>query len=184
MSDDLEYFTEFLADPSVPDLNEFFRILRRWMVYITEHKDEFNYLLDDEWKEIRERLIGELEIRVDQKDELEYEWEDLIEEILDHDRVDYAEWIELLKRRLEFMKTYNYIFDIPEADIIKAEKEIKNMVMLREAAYRADQAYRFSKLSLDQAIADLDDKLTAYYQRTGKIPIYPVYKEKKVYKGN
>jgi len=180
----LEYFTEFLEDPSVPDINEFFRILRRWIKYIEAHKDEFNYLADDEWKEVRERLIAELDIRVDIKDDLEFEFDEINGEFEKIPEGDFDKSLELFNRRLEFMKTYKYVFDFSDEVINEFEEKIIDYAKGLEAARQADENVRIKQMELDIAIAALDDDLAKHYERTGKVPVLPSYPDKKVYKGN
>jgi hypothetical protein len=184
MSHDFEYFTEFLENPSAPEINEFFRMLRQWAEYLEAHEHEFNYLADDDWKEIRERIIAELEIRVPLKDDLEDEWEELNEEGENLYELNSSAATEFLHRKLNFMKTYRYVFDFCEADIDEFERLINDYLKSMQEARIADEKVRFTKLALDTAIAELDEELVKYYERTGKILVLPSYQEKKAHRGN
>lgn len=77
MSKDLDYFAEFLANPAAYEFNEFYRMAGAWSKYIRDHKEDFNYLEDDQWKEIRERLLTELNKRETHRREVEEDWKDL-----------------------------------------------------------------------------------------------------------
>ena len=110
MSRDLEYFTEFLADPSAYSFDEFFRWVREWGRYILDHKDEFNYLEDDEWKEIRERLIAEFEKREDKMDAVDDEWDEIGAMLENAANLSDKEKIELYERQIQFMKDYKSYF--------------------------------------------------------------------------
>lgn len=180
----MEYFSEFLENPSAPDLNEFFRVLRQWAEYLEAHKHEFNYLADDDWKEIRERLIAELEIRVPLKDDLEVEWETLNDEGANIYELSDTAATEFLYRKLDFMKSHQYVFDFGDEDINEFERLVIDYLKSLKEAQIADEKVRSTKLRLDHAIAELDEELVRYYERTGKILVLPIYKDKKAYRGN
>lgn len=184
MADDFEYFAEFLEAPAAPDINEFFRMVRRWAKYIEAHKGEFNYLEDDEWKEIRERLLAVLEIRVDEKDALWEEFEEMTNEELDHDVLSDAEIVEICRQRLEFMKSYQTLFQFPDEDIAELEKKFAEFVRSVEVARIKKIEARFARLELDKSIADLDEEMIKHYEKTGKIPMLPVYMKSKNRQGN
>ena len=185
MVDDFEYFAEFLEDPSVPDLNEFFRILRRWAKYIEAHKHEFNYLEDEEWREIRERVLEVLEIRIDEKVDLEEEWHEINEAIGKMSEEGNDQGLALYTRRLEFMKAYQNVFDIPDADIVEFEENVGKFAKLLQRARISEARLQFNRLAIAESIADIDEGLVEYYEKTGKIPSFPVYADKiKNYKGN
>ena len=184
MSRDLEYFTEFLADPSAVSLGEFYRMAKEWGRYIIDHKGEFDYLADDEWKDIRERLLDEFQIREELKETVEAEWEELCEIIENFPNLDNDEKIEFLKRKLEFMKTYQGFYNFRDEDIAYFEEKIPKYIESARKTEIAEEQTRISKQELDKSIADLDEYLVNYYERTGKIPSVPSYSDKKKHKGN
>ncbi len=184
MTYDLAYFKDFLADPAAPDINEFFRLLHEWIKYIESHKHEFNYLEDDEWKEVRERLLDELEFRLDIKEDLQAEWDELLETVEKFENLTDEEVVEYTQRRLEFMKNYQHVFKIPDEDIAELERLTTDCLESMRASKIAAEQSRLAKLRLDESIANLDDSLSDYYERTGKRIILPAYRRKKVYRGN
>ena len=184
MGYDLEYFTEFLENPSEPDIADFYAMVRKWTEYIREHQDEFNYLEDDEWKEIRERLIEEWQKREVVREAINAEWEKLNEEDDNSDNLSDEEVIDYMRRRLDFMKAHQKFYDFKDEDIIQLEESFSNFVESVKVAQIAEVQARLAKVALDKSIANLDDGLVKYYERTGKIPVLPVYPEKKVRKGN
>lgn len=184
MSRDLDYFTEFLADPSAYSFDDFFRIAKQWGRYILDHKDEFDYLVDDEWKEIRERLIGEFESREDEMDAVDEEWEEICEITDDLDNLYGWELVKFLSRRLAFMKKYQYYLNCPDESIAFLETNLPQLIESLRAAEMSELEVRVSKMRLDKAIAKLDENLVSYYERTGKILSFPSYPDKKRYKGN
>ena len=184
MVHDFEYFADFLANPSAPELNGFFRMVRLWVKYVDAHKDDFNYLEDDEWKEIRERLLAELEIRMAIKDDLSRQFQGINQEIEDLPDGSFEEAIAIFKQRLEFMKTYQDVFDISDEEVCEFERLIEQTVKSLAKVRAAQENARVKKLEHEQSIADLDDEMFKYYERTGKIPMLPVYRDKKHFKGN
>lgn len=184
MSRDLDYFTEFLEDPSAVSFGEFYRMLKEWADYINAHKGEFDYLADDEWKDIRERLLAEFPKREEVKEAVEEEWAELCELGENLENLDDNEMIELLNRELEFMKTYQGFYNFTDEDIAYLEEKIPNYIESVREAEIAEEKARISKQNLDKSIADLDDCLVNQYERTGKIPSITSYSDKKKHKGN
>ena len=184
MSKDLNYFTEFLEDPSAFSLGEFYRMVKEWANYVTAHKGEFDYLADDEWKDIRERLLAELPKREKIKEEVEAEWAELCELGENLPNLDDKVKIELLNRQLEFMKTYQGFYNFRDEDIAYFEEKIPKYIESVRKTEIAEDQVRISKQELVKSIADLDEFLVNYYERTGKIPSIPSYADKKKHKGN
>lgn len=182
MSKDLEYFTGFLAEPSAYSFDDFFRMVREWAVYIENHKDEFDYLADDQWKEIRERLIAEFENREDEMEAADDEWDEICE--VSVEELDGWELVKFLNRKLEFMNKYQHYFKFREEDIAYLETNIPKFIKSLKKAETSDLRVRLSKIELDESIAEFDDHLVNYYERTGKIPIVPSYPDKKKHRGN
>ena len=181
MSKDLEYFTEFLENPAASDNNEFHRMAREWGRYILAHKDEFDYLRDDEWKEVRERLLDELYRREDEGD-AEY---DAINLIAENSRdLSYEELIEFGDRKLRFMKNYQVRYNFPDEEIAEVENINEDFRKKYREAKKADEKLRRLRQKYRDSIAKLDDELVEFYRRTGKIPFITRYRDKKNHKGN
>ncbi len=179
MNRDLDYFTEFLADPSAVSLGEFYRMVKEWANYVMAHKDDFDYLADDEWKEIRERLLAELSIREAKKEAVEAEWAEMCEIFENVENLHDWELVKLLNRQLEFMKAYQGFYNFTDEAIVHLETKIPEFVEKIKIAEKAEAEARKSKMKLDQSIADLDDELVRHYERTGKIVSLPSYPNKK-----
>ena len=148
-------------------------------VYIEDHKDEFNYLADDEWKEVRERLIADFENREDEMDAADEEWAEICEICDDVEKLRRWKLIEFLNRKLEFMKKYQHYFKFQDEDIAYLETNIPNFVESVKTAERADLQARLSKIKLDESIAELDEYLAKCYERTGKILSVPSFPTRK-----
>lgn len=184
MSKDLDYFTEFLANPAAYEFNEFYQWARKWGQYVLDHKDEFNYLEDDEWKEIRERLLDEFYKREDRMEAVEDEWEELCEIGENLETLGDKEAIKYLKRRLEFIKEYQGFLKFEDKDVTDFEKHITKFVASVRNSETANLWVSLKKINLDKSIAELDDELVKYYERTGKIPTLLNYNVKKKHDGN
>jgi len=184
MSYELEYFTEFLEDPSAPEIGEFYEMLTEWADYVREHRDEFDYLEDDEWKEIRERLIDEIEKRDVHRKAIDDEWQEACRIIEDDSKASDDEVLEALKKQLEIMKIYRKLHEFTDEHISSLENHITNYSEKIRAARIAEENARMAQLALEKSIANLDESLAKYQERTGKTPILPNYRDKKVHKGN
>jgi hypothetical protein len=184
MSYDLEYFTEFLEDPSAPSLAEFYRMVTAWCHYLDEHKGEFNYLEDDEWEEIRERLLDEMDVREERKEQIEAEFEEIFVQVEDISVIGDEKAIELCKRRVQFMKDYQELYDFRDEDIAGMEEDLMNLEKsVRDAAILKDKL-RAAEWELDESLAKIDDEMLKAYERTGKFPRIHWYQGLKQHKGN
>lgn len=184
MSYDLEYFREFLEDPSVPPIAEFYEMVNKWGTYLIEHNGEFNYLEDDEWKEIRERLIKEFAKREAVKHEINDEWEALLEAVGDYNKLSDEEAIAYGKRKLEFIKTHKDLYSFPDEEIKRLEEAL---ISLEESYHKdldAQEQLRISDLKLEESLANLDKEMLRIYERTGKFPRVQFYSGVKKNKGN
>lgn len=184
MEYELEYFAEFLDDPTKPEINEFFRMIDLWAKFIEAHRDEFNYLEDAEWEEIRERLLDDLYERIDIRDEIRAQWFKINRHCLSLPQNELFKFLELGKIRLDFMKKYPYILQIEQPEIDEAEELVNDLEKRLAEARFADEKLRFMRLHIDQTVAELDESLAKHYEKTGKIPVLPRYPGKKVYRGN
>lgn len=184
MSRDLDYFTEFLENPSKPSLGEFYRMAKEWGTYLQEHKGDFNYLEDDDWKEIRERFIAEYLVREEEKQDVEDEWAcigimvDRIEELSDLNA------LALLKRQTAFLEKYRDLYNVTDEMLKDSKAAYKKLEKSMKEAKIAEAKLRISEQNLQQSIADLDDHLVEAEEKTGKKQQMFFYKGKKGYKGN
>jgi len=181
---DLEYFREFLENPSAYPIGRFYSMLRAWGRYLSEHKDKFNYLEDEEWREIRERLIAEYPHREELKAQIDEEWEEINEIEEDADNLTDEELIEYFQKQLEFMKKYQELYDFTDEQIESGIEKLNNYIKTIENQKIADRNYRISKENLAKSIVDLDEELVKVYERTGKIPQLHNYRGIKHHKGN
>lgn len=184
MSKDFEYFTEFLADPSKYPFDEFHKWAKEWGRYIIDHEGEFNYLEDDEWKEIRERLLDVFYAREHEMDEAEDEWEEICEIDETVDTMQGKEFINFMFRKLNFLKDHKYYFNFDQNIIRDFEKHIMDYVRTKKDAELAQLRASLKKIDYDNSIAELDDELVRYYERTGKIPRVTTHQPKKKHNGN
>lgn len=184
MSKDLDYFAEFLADPSKYSFDELHGWAKQWGRYLLEHKDEFNYLEDDEWKEIRERLLDALYDSEDQMDAVEEEWEEIGEMLENADKLTPREKIKLYERQIQFMKDYKMYFNFKEEDIKGLGIRLAKYVNSVREVELLEMQLQFKKLDYEKSIAELDDELAGYYERTGKIPKVTALKYVKKHRGN
>lgn len=184
MSRDFDYFAEFLADPAKYEFDEFHRLTKEWGRYIQEHADEFNYLEDDEWKEIRERLLDVFYEREHEMDEVEDEWDDLCEMLENVDKLSFREKVKLYERQIQFMKDYRYYFNFKEEDIVGLTKHLANYVQSSRKLELIKLRMALKKADYNKSIAKLDDELFNYLERTGKTPRITTHQPIKKHRGN
>lgn len=183
MAKDLEYFKEFLDNPGAYKVKEFYDYVHEWGDYITAHKDEFNYLEDEEWREIKERVLEALIIHED----LREEFEDLNERLKAIDELETdAEKIEFYKEWLAFVKTHQADYDFAEEDIAEAEELLGKLIIDVLDAEILEERLKRHKTSHQKSLAQLDDSLAEQYERTGKRAVLTAlqFKFSKRLKGN
>ena len=181
MSKDLEYFKDFLANPESYNIRDFYSIICKWAEYTIAHKDEFNYLEDEEWREIRERVLHALEIKEDLKEEFENIKFKLgfIEKLTtDADKITvYKEWLEFIKRN-------QTEYDFSDETITSSEAGLNKLIISVLDCEVAEERLKGGKMRYAQSIRDLDDSMVEHYQRTGKRPVLSALQFKKRNRGN
>ena len=184
MDKDLDYFKEFLENPSAVSLWDFYQMLGEWGNYLLEHKGEFNYLEDEEWREIRERLKAEYSIREMDKADLENEWEYLNDLSENPEALTDEEIISVLRRKVALIKAYREYFDFDDEELLEMEKKAENLMKAKKESLIANENLRRSEETLDKSLADMDDLLLNIEKQTGKIPKIQFYQAKKPHNGN
>lgn len=180
MSKDLKYFKKFLENPTSYNNREFNEFVKHWVDYITEHKDEFDYLNDDDWEEVRERLIEEIDCREDAREDLD----EINEQFQVCKNKSYKERIELHQKWIAFMKRNQFNYEFSDEDIAEEEKNLENSIRADREVTVAEENLRISKIESRKSLAKLDDKLAEYYESTGKIPVLNALQFKKKFDGN
>ena len=181
MSKDLEYFKDFLENPASFKVREFYLMLHEFVIYIKAHKDDFNYLEDEEWREIRERVFAELE----KKEELKAEFDalDVKMELASKKGMD-ADKINVNKEWLEFMKRNKFQYDFTDEVIKESERRLNIFINAVVNFEFKEKELKESDIKLQKALEKLDNSIFANYERTGKRPILTSLKSKKPKKGN
>jgi len=181
MKKDLEYFKEFLADPASFKVGEFYQMVHEWAVYISAHKDEFNYLEDEEWREIRERLIAAFEIKEDLRlefEELEERLDALSEDDSDQERIAvYMDW-------LAFMKEYQAEYGLTDEQVKGSEAKLNTFIVSVRESEIAEENLKISRIKYRESIENLADSTFEHFERTGKRPVLTALQPKKKIKGN
>lgn len=183
MEYELDYFTEFLEDPSKVGLSEFYRMVKLWGGYLQAHKGEFNYLEDDEWKEIRERLIAEYQEREEFKEELFAEWDDLLEKSED-DSLSDEEHLKYMYKNLEFMTVNRDSLGCTDEQLADMKERIKAYEKSIEAEKIAKENLRHAEIAVEKSLDKLENSMFEHLEKTGKTPMIPLYPKKKEHKGN
>lgn len=184
MSRDLEYFAEFLADPAKYEFDEFHRLAKEWARYIKDHENEFNYLEDDDWKEIRERLLDVFYAREHEMDEVEDEWDEIGEMIENSHQLSDQEKIKLYERQIQFMKNYRSYFNFTEDSIKELSRRLGNFVRSSRQVELLKLRTALKQADYDKLIAELDDGLFDYLEGTGKTPRITAHQPIKKHRGN
>jgi len=177
-----EYFKEFLDDPSSFSLGGFYEMVRAWTNYLSEHK-ELNYLTDDRWKEIRERLIAEFKIREEIRIDIEDEWE-YLSEIDEENPLSDEEALDLSRERLKFMKEHREYFGFTDEVLLQAEEHHKQFAESYEAHLIAQKNLRRSEFEVENSLAALDDKLAEISEKRGRPFHIHSFKDVKKHNGN
>ncbi len=181
MSKDLEYFKDFLENPALFKVREFYSMLREFVDYINAHKDDFNYHEDEEWREIRERVFVELEKK--EKLKAEFVALDVKMELASEKGTD-ADKINVNKEWIEFMKRNKFQYDFTDEMIKESEKRLNVFINSIIDHEFKEKELKESEIKLQKALAKLDNSIFANYERTGKRPILTSLKSKKPIKGN
>lgn len=155
---DLEYFREFLEHPESFVHGDFHTMLVEWAAYVKAHKEDFDYLNDEEWREIRERIVADLHKRETIPKKVIKEFESLYsEEIETLSGDEYVErLLEVLKRELSFMKKYQAEFRFPDREIAQAEEDLKACLKEYEKQKAAEQKAKQDEINLQNAIRNYE----------------------------
>lgn len=176
-----EQFREYFEKPESFPNREFFKWSKKWGTYIIEHQEDFTYLEDDEWAEIRERLIADFERR----DDLRLEFEELeieLDEARDSDDEDKK--VETQKKWLSFMKCNQFVYGFTDEQIEEMELGIDSYIESVEERKRLQEKLDASKRDYQKHIANVDDYMADYYERTGRRVVLSSLQLKKRIKGN
>jgi chromosome segregation ATPase len=184
MERDLEYFREFLANPGSYIVQEFYEMLGEWGEYIVAHKNEFNYLEDEEWREIRERLAAAFEV----KENLRLEFEELEAKLDalddDDDSENEDEHVAVRKEWVEFIKRNQTEYGFTDEQVAECERRFEKYVQSVRKWEIAEENLRKSEIEYQKSIEELDDSLAEHFERTGKRPILTTFQLSKRFKGN
>ncbi len=181
MSKDLEYFKDFLANPGSYKVKEFYETLHEWAEYIKAHKGDFNYIEDEEWREIRERVNDAFQ----KKEKLKAEFDELTSklELMENSGDDpnkitvYTDWV-------EFMKRNQVEYDFPDETIALMELLLNTFIVSARDCEVAEEQAKESKIRYEKSLEQLDDTLFEHYERTGKRPVISALRHSKKNKGN
>lgn len=165
MAKDLEFFNDFFAKPEAMKAREFYMYVHEWLEYLKEHKGEFNYLEDEEWRERKDRVLAVLT----EQEDLREEFED-IEERLDsiEEFETGAEKIAVYEEWMAFMRRNQENYDISEEDLADMEVRMKEAILAILDCEAAEERLKRSKTKYQKSIANLDETLSEYYVRTGR----------------
>jgi len=178
-----EYFKEFLDDPSVCSLVEFFEMAKAWGAYLLEHP-ELNYLTSDDWKEIRERLLDEFEIRDDARLDILDEWDEMLEETRLNPPTTSEAHLEMARKRVNFMRLHQKILGVSDEKIFESEKILKSMEDDYQHELMLLKKIRRSEFEVENLLADLDDEMVRISEQTGRPMHFFKFEPIKKHNGN
>jgi prefoldin subunit 5 len=165
MAKELEYFNEFFEKPESMKAREFYKYVHEWLEYLKEHKGEFNYLEDEEWRERKDRVLAILT----EQEELKEEFEELEE------RLDFIEELETAAEKIAayeewmaFMRKNQENYDIAEKDLAEMEVKMKKAILAILDCDAAEERLKRSKAKYQKSIANIDETLSEFYVRTGR----------------
>ena len=181
MSKDLEYFKDFLENPSSFKVKEFYLMLHEFVDYLKAHKDDFNYLKDEEWREVRERLI----VAVKAKNVINDEFERLESKLNSFMKIGLTrETVAVYKEWLEFLKRNQVEYAVTDTDIKESEEDLKKLTQELLNYEITGRMPNVNDINTQKAVEKLDNSIFESYQRTGKRPILNVLQTKQGKKGN
>lgn len=181
MSKDLEYFKDFLENPASFKVKEFYETLRDWAEYVATHKDEFNYVEDEDWRETRERLNDAFQ----KKEMLKAEFEEVTSKLeLMENSSDDSNKITVYTNWVEFMKRNQVEYNFSDEAIALVELLLNNFIVSAYNFEVAAEAEKESQIKYEKSLENLDDKLFEHYERTGKRPVLNALQLKNKKKGN
>jgi chromosome segregation ATPase len=165
MAKELEYFKEFLENPSSYKVKEFYEFIHQWIDHIKAHEGEFNYLEDEEWREIKDRVLEALEEKEDMRDEFNE-----LQERLDaaQELETDAEKIAVYKEWQEFMKGNQDEYNFTDEQIADSEAQLDNLILSVLDCEIAEERLKGSRRRYQNSLAELDDSLAEHYERTGR----------------
>lgn len=156
-------YKDFFQKPASFNNRDFYKWVKKWGTYLLKYKDEFKYLEDDNWKEIRERVLDELYRREDLNDEFDELMEEFeaVKNSTSQCRIDFQ--IKLVS----FMKRNQFEFDFTGELILEMESDLASLIEKVNEYKTSEAKLKRLKREHKQQIAKLDDDLAAYYERTG-----------------
>ena len=180
MDKDYEYFAKFLENPKSYPNREFYEKVTDRAKYVVAHAEDFNYLEDDAWKEIRERLLAEPEIR----GEIHEEFKELKSQINMPADIHEAERVKIRSRWLSFIEKHRENFEFSEEQIADYKMHFEKFAdAVRNAQIREDNL-KLLKAESRKEIEKLDDALAEHYRHTGKRVVLTSLRQKTIYRGN
>ena len=165
MAKELEYFKEFLENPSSDKVKEFYEFIHEWIEYINAHAGEFNYLEDEEWREIKDRVLEALEEKEDMREEFE-ELEEKLDSVRELETD--AEKIAVYKEWLAFMKRNQDEYRFTDEQISESERKLNELILKILDSEAAHERLKRSQREYQESVAEVDEALTEHYVRTGK----------------
>ena len=156
---DLEYFREFWEHPESFRHGDFYEMLNEWGEYIIAHKDDFDYLHDEEWQEIRERINADWRKREAIPPELLEEYKRMCEEIAS---IELGVWdersIEIVRWTTEFTKKYRAEFRFSDEDVFDAEEDLRLSLIEYEQQKAAREIQKRAERQLIRALKNPNEK--------------------------
>lgn len=180
MNKEYEYFAEFFNDPTQYNNHDFHELMREWVEYMNEHAGEFNYLEDEEWRERRETILDDIERRV----ELREEFDELTTFFAADAPDDDYKRLEMQFRYVRFLKNNQFDFGFADELIAAAEKDLSTLARMIDECRILEKRAEAARLQKMKSVAQLDNVLAKYYEKTGKQIVLPAYAFKRKPKGN
>jgi hypothetical protein len=165
MAKPLEFFDDFFDHPEKMKAREFYMYVHEWLEYLKEHKGEFNYLEDEEWRDRKDRVLAVLT----EQEELHEEFQEIEERLDLIDELETgAEKIAAYEDWMAFMRKNQANYDVPEKDLAEMEVQMKEAILTILDCDIAEERVKRSKAKYQKSVANLDDTLSEFYLRTGK----------------
>ena len=174
---DFEYFRDFLENPETYKTFDFYKYANEWAEYVMAHAAEFNYFEDDNWKEIRDRILLEF----GKREEVRSEIEEIETGLVRADQVgDDNLYLQLSVELHDLIKKHQYNLNFSDEALAKMEKKLETCRRARYTEYNNTQEKNVeSTMETGNSVEDLDDTLAAHFERTGKRMAHTSLKAKK-----
>lgn len=165
----IDQFREFFDKPESFRNKEFYEWAEKWGAYFTAHSDALDSFDEDEWGDISDRVLDELERRAVIGKEFE-EIGVLLEAARENNNPELR--IAVQTKWLTFMKLNQFDYDFTDEQISTLESKLEDYIKKVKECEEAKKKLELLFSKHQKFIEKFDDNIAEKYERTGKRPVY------------